>query len=235
MRAQRWINATDVWEFPFQPLQAFTPGTPNSILLPDYTGFANSTWWTITGNSSPLPVTLLDFYAKTLESKVRLHWTTASEIDNSHFDVERTLDNSSFEFIGRVKSQGTSNNLQEYDLWDNYPLMGTQYYYLRQYDYDGKLTSYGPVSATFSKDQFDIITTTVSPSENGLSVVFNYNSKQPYSYRIMDMTGRIIIAKDKNPAVEGINVIDINVSLAKGAYYIVLQNNEKVVSRKFFY
>jgi len=94
---------------------------------------------------------------------------------------------------------------------------------------------FGPVSARFNTDLFDIVTTSISSTDKGLTVVFNYNSTEPYSYRILDMTGRIIVAKDRNTAVEGLNVIDIDASLAKGVYHIILQNNSKVVSRKFFY
>jgi len=87
------MNAADLWEFPFQPGQMFVAGTPNSVQLLDYTDFSGSTWWTITGNSSPLPVTLVDFSGEKKDSKVLLRWTTASEVNSSHFDIERTADN----------------------------------------------------------------------------------------------------------------------------------------------
>jgi hypothetical protein len=235
MRAQRWMNVTDLWEFPFQPGQIFTVGTPNSIHLPDYTGFAGSTWWTITGDNSPLPVTLLDFHGEKVESKVRLLWTTASEINSSHFEIERTVDNSTFKLIDRVPSKGSGSNLQYYEAWDHTPLEGLQYYYLVQYDYDNQSQSFGPVLMRFDLDGFDIVTTIQKPSERGVTIAFHYDSDEPVSFRIMDMTGRLVYAQDKYQAVPGFNNIDMDVDLARGIYQIVLQNSEKVVTRKFFY
>ncbi|MDQ3051685.1 MAG: T9SS type A sorting domain-containing protein [Bacteroidota bacterium] len=235
MKAQRWNNATDIWEFPFYAAQTFTAGAPSSVKLDNYTAFDVSSWWTIVGQADPLPVSLLEFRAEKQIDKVKLIWSTSSEINNSHFEIERTVNHDDYDFVSRVESQGPGNNLREYHTYDMKPLNGVQYYYLRQVDYDGRTERFGPVSATFSSDIFDIVTTTISPTDRGLTVVFNYNSTEPYSYRIMDMTGRIIVAKDRNAAVDGMNVIDINADLAKGAYHIILQNNSKVVSRKFFY
>jgi hypothetical protein len=235
MSAQRWISATDLWEFPFIGGQTYTAGTPDQLQINDFSAFNVNSWWTIVGTTTPLPVSLLDFVAIPYKDKVQLRWTTASEINNSHFIVERTIDNTDFAFIGRVESRGPSTNLLHYETWDNSPVEGTQYYYLRQHDYNGRMESYGPVSATFSRDVFDIVTAVVSSTDKGLTVAFSYNTTEPYSYRIIDMTGRQIVAKDKNVAVPGYNVIDIDVSLARGVYQIILQNSEKTVSRKFFF
>ncbi|MBP9084401.1 MAG: T9SS type A sorting domain-containing protein, partial [Bacteroidia bacterium] len=68
-----------------------------------------------------------------------------------------------------------------------------------------------------------------------VTVVFNYNSNEPYKYSIGDMTGRTIVTKDNNPAEPGANVLDIEADLSKGVYQIVLQNSNKVVAKKFFY
>jgi hypothetical protein len=187
------------------------------------------------GQTTPLPVEMLEFTATPFKDRVRLNWTTGSEINNSHFIVERTVDNNDFSFIGRVESKGPSSGNLDYTAWDLNPVEGIQYYYLRQHDRDGQNESFGPVSAKFSKNLFEIVTATISSSENGLTVVFNYDTNEPFSYRIIDMTGRVVVAKDRNPGEPGINVIDIDATLAKGPYQIMLQNNDRVVSRKFFY
>jgi hypothetical protein len=52
---------------------------------------------------SIVPVEFLSFDAKRVNEKVNLTWVTASEINNSHFEVERSVDNNRFEQIGTVK------------------------------------------------------------------------------------------------------------------------------------
>jgi hypothetical protein len=243
MRVQRWVGT--FWErtiaaggtFPL-PGQAHSVATPaDGVLLPNtsYTMSAGGDWWTIVGEPAPLPVSLLSFTATPFKDKVRLDWATASEYNTSHFEIERTINSADFTYIGRLNSRGPSTSNLYYSLWDNDPVEGKQYYYLRQYDLDGSLATYGPVSATFTRDVFDIVNTTVSSSEMGINVVFNYNSDEPVNYRVMDMAGRVVAAQDRVAASPGLNVIDIDATLSKGAYQIIIINSEKSVARKFFY
>jgi hypothetical protein len=116
------------------------------------------------------------------------------------------------------------------------PVNGMQYYFLRQYDLDGKRTSYGPVGVNMrGASTFDIVTASVKPSIQGITVFFNYDSQEPYSYMVVDMQGRVIVKEDNQRAAEGLNILEINASLSKGVYQVVLQNSSKVVSRKLFY
>jgi hypothetical protein len=238
MRAQRWLNDSTKWEeFPFfHPTQTYTPGAlRDEVTVTNFSGAPLASWWVITGQSTPLPVTLLDFVAVPFKDKVKLQWSTSAELNASHYVVERTTDNEEFSFIGQVAANGTTSSRTDYNTWDMNPVEGIQYYYLRQYDRDGKMETYGPVSAKFTSDVFDIVTATVSSSEMGLTVVFNYDNNEPVSYRVLDMTGRIVASKNRIAATPGLNVIDIDAKLAQGAYQISIMNSEKTVSRKFFY
>jgi hypothetical protein len=240
LMGQRWVDdamsttSGPGWEYPF--LAGQTPGG-NVVTIPDITDFTSNIWWTIVRDVSPLPISLLDFTAKAVEEKVKIDWSTASETNNSHFIVERSVDNKDFTFIDRVESKGpNSTTLQSYTTWDNEPLMGIQYYYLTQYDRNGDKTTYGPVPVEFRSDLgFEITTAIVSPTNNGITVTFNYNSNEPYTYTVMDMLGQIVVTKANNPATPGLNVIDINTSLSKGVYQVVLQNSQQTVTRKLFY
>ena len=243
MRMQRWTGSE--WErtianggtFPL-PGQIHTIASPaDGVFLPStsYSMTAAGDWWTFVGEPTPLPVSLLNFTATPFKDRVRLDWTTASEYNTSHFEIERTLNHNDFLNLGRVSSRGPSSNNLDYRLWDNNPVEGKQFYYLRQYDVDGSLSTYGPVSATFTRDVFDIVNTTVSASEMGVNVVFSYNSDEPVNYRIIDMAGRTVASQNRVAATPGLNVIDIDAKLSKGAYQIIIMNSEKSVARKFFY
>ncbi len=232
MSAQRWLAPSAGWEYPFITGQAYAA---NTVTLTGFNSFSTNLWWTITQTSAPLPVSMLDFTSKTHVDKVKLTWETASEINSSHFIIERTTDQLNFDYIGRVESQGSSTSTLRYSIWDEQPLQGIQYYYLRQYDIDGAMKSYGPVSASFSRDGFDIVTATAVNAEQGLIVEFDYDSDEPYKYAVVDMLGKVIATQDKNVAQPGRNKIDIAVDLSQGVYQIILQNSEKVVSKKFYY
>ena len=87
-----------------------------------------------------LPVALKNFTAIKKSSASELSWTTASEINCDGFEIERSLDGNRFSKIGNIKSKstnGNSNTTLQYYFQDSKPLIGTNYYRLKQMDIDG--------------------------------------------------------------------------------------------------
>jgi len=85
---------------------------------------------------TPLAVELLTFEAKAMEQKVALEWVTATELNSSHFDVERSGDNDTWEKVDMVHAAGNSQLAIRYATTDPAPLPGTSYYRLRMVDVD---------------------------------------------------------------------------------------------------
>lgn len=92
----------------------------------------------VADNGITLPVELLNFTATVSEQfKVRLDWATATEINSSHFVVERSTNGSDFATVAKVPAQGASNSTQAYHALDQLPASGVYYYRLQQVDLDG--------------------------------------------------------------------------------------------------
>lgn len=89
-------------------------------------------------NTNVLPVELLDFYAEKQNEYIRLNWQTATEINNSHFDVEWSTDGLDFEKIGEIAGNGTTTETHFYNFLHKNPANGINYYRLRQVDFDGQ-------------------------------------------------------------------------------------------------
>jgi hypothetical protein len=87
--------------------------------------------------SSPLDVDLINFYGSSTKSNVELNWVTASEINNSHFKVLKSIDGHTFQVIGRVEGAGNSASIQKYSFQDKL-VKARQYYKLKQLDFDGQ-------------------------------------------------------------------------------------------------
>lgn len=99
-----------------------------------------------------IPVDFIFFSAeREIQSSV-LSWATASELNNSHFEIERRIGDGPFEVIGRVKGNGTTTREIEYNFTDDRPGKGLNYYRLAQYDYDGSSTYSDIVSLDFSSE-----------------------------------------------------------------------------------
>ncbi|MCB0707619.1 MAG: T9SS type A sorting domain-containing protein [Saprospiraceae bacterium] len=86
----------------------------------------------------PLPVELLAFEGTVENGGIHLIWTTVSEQNNAHFQVERSSDGIAFDLIGQINGAGTSMDENNYDFLDLNPLPGWNYYRLRQVDFNGR-------------------------------------------------------------------------------------------------
>lgn len=93
--------------------------------------------------SVPLPVELVSFSASIIGAGVELSWSTASELNNSGFDVQRSTDGVNFTSLGFVRGNGTTTSTSNYTFVDEmlrnayYPVV---YYRLKQVDYTGEFT-----------------------------------------------------------------------------------------------
>ncbi|UOR04984.1 T9SS type A sorting domain-containing protein [Hymenobacter aerilatus] len=91
-----------------------------------------------------LPVELASFTAQVRGTAVLLAWSTASEKNNDHFVVERSIDGYAFQPLATVQGAGTTAAPTRYTSTDAHPLIGRSYYRLKQVDLDGS-AHYAPV------------------------------------------------------------------------------------------
>ncbi len=86
----------------------------------------------------PFPVEFLDFEGKSVDEKtVQLSWITASELNNSGFEIQRSTATHTWETLGSIEGAGTSAALQTYTFTDsNFPTQRIAYR-LKQIDFDG--------------------------------------------------------------------------------------------------
>lgn len=95
---------------------------------------------------SPLPIELISFLCQTDNTDIKLNWSTATELNNNYFDILRSVDAINWVKIGQIQGFGTTITQHDYEFIDNFPLLGTNYYQLKQVDYNGNYT-YSPITA----------------------------------------------------------------------------------------
>ncbi|MFZ2866061.1 MAG: C25 family cysteine peptidase [Ignavibacteriaceae bacterium] len=108
-----------------------------------------------------IPVELVSFEAAVEEQSVRLTWETATELNNSGFEVERSSDGKVFGKIGFIKGIGTTTDKHQYSYIDGgLTGKGKYYYRLKQLDFDGKENyssvievDYSAIPSSFSLSQ----------------------------------------------------------------------------------
>ena len=91
--------------------------------------------------SSILPVGFLSFQAINCQtSNICLNWSTAFELNNDHFAIERSTDANNWKVIEEIKGAGNSSTHINYSAIDPHPNPGKNYYRIKQIDFDGKFS-----------------------------------------------------------------------------------------------
>lgn len=92
-------------------------------------------------SAQTLPVAISSFSATLVNKKVQVKWSTSTEVNNSSFEIEKSVNGKDFSSIGTVASKarnGNSTSTLEYSFEDSKPFAGNNYYRLKQIDRDGK-------------------------------------------------------------------------------------------------
>lgn len=219
-------NSTAAITFRLYPYQAEAAagtwgpgdGTGNDIVVNGSTGDA------------PLPISLVSFTATKLSEKVKVKWTTATEINNDKFIIERSVSGEDYEFVAEVKGAGNSKEINKYEIIDANPLKGTSYYRLTQVDYDGRSETFAPVAVKMDAKSMEVIAKSAEQGTINLNV-FSPNAGEG-TLVIRDLSGRTIVS-EKIILTEGYQNFNINShNLQGGIHLIQLVNGSEVVVKK---
>ncbi len=167
----------------------------------------------IVGNNTVvLPVKLLSFKAQTVGKVVKLNWTTASEINNDYFDVEKSADGIFFNSISTQKGAGNSTTQNNYKSFDLTPNNGTNYYRLKQVDFNGESSYSSIIAVQFLEEKEPVLI----QNNNSINIKNNFNNVTVYLY---DISGRLMLKTNKS-------TINTN-KLSKGIYTLRILSNTK--------
>jgi hypothetical protein len=229
--AQNWVGTT--WAVPTGSGPGVLAGTAVVSIPAQALGTASP--WVLSNISAPLPVELLYFAGKLKDRTVFLDWSTATEINNAFFEVQRSKDNEAFEVIDIVNGSGNSTIVQSYKSIDEKPYDGISYYRLRQVDYDGVFTYSESVSVDMnSNNKFDFVFASSVQSKEEVMVGYISGNDEPVTVHVTDAMGNAITNDVVYPQ-EGFNKSNIAMPhLSSGIYFITLANSTFSASKKFF-
>ncbi len=150
------------------------------------------------GPITPLPVELLTFNGSPNPEGVILKWSTASEKNNDHFDIERSLNGQQFEKVGQVRGSGNSKTEHEYTFIDKQPASGVNYYRLNQIDFDGT-NAYSKIIRINATDRSKDLTVQLNPNpcrgENCVVQLKGFSGNNQVSIELRDITGRLVFSQ----------------------------------------
>lgn len=196
----------------------------------DFTAFSSF----VVGETSVIPVELVNFKAKYTSNSNTLTWQTASERNAQQFDIQRSSDGvSNWMNIGTVKAQGNSQALLNYQFADETPLQ-LSYYRLRTLDFDSKAQVSKTVSINRKANGKLSMGSISSLYTEGGTLTFDINliERANLNISLTDVAGRTVLTKNY-ATVEGNNQIQLNTTgLAKGVYVINIADGQSSVAVK---
>jgi hypothetical protein len=228
VKMQRYNKPTNSWDFAL-PGQVFANTTTRTVMVPGITKFS---WWgggNDASNNNPLPIELTTFKASCDGNEVRVNWTTATEVNNDYFTVQRSTDLVTFDNIAVVEGAGNSNTARNYDAVDYSPVDGIAYYRLVQTDYNGQTETFNPVAVTCSSKPIDAVTVYPNPAQNELHVNINLSGDDQGTLVVYNHLGQQTFARAIN-AGKGFNNYTLDVSgFAAGQYFVSINLGSRVL------
>ncbi len=181
-----------------------------------------------------VPVELIKFSGRLKNQQTLLNWSTASEINNAGFSVEKSMNGVDYTAIGFVKAQSQNSGIRTYDFTDaavskDQPIT---YYRLKQMDNDGTYT-YSPVVAIKQNSgKLALNAAYPMPITEGVTLDFSTNKAGKITVILTDILGKVV-KTDLISANEGSNTVPLNVAnLAKGTYILTLNDGETSVNQR---
>ncbi len=171
-------------------------------------------------NNGTLPVSFSLFTANVNGINVETRWQTATELNTSHFIIQRSTDGGSFTDIGTVKAIGSGAN--GYQFTDNKPTQGINYYRLKSVDKDGGFSYSKIVSVQFTVNS-NQLSVFPNPSKDKVTVLGNHIA----SVQVVDNLGRVLkIVSFKDAS----NPVLTLAGMAAGVYHLRVQTTDGKVS-----
>ncbi|MFK7947394.1 MAG: fibronectin type III domain-containing protein, partial [Saprospiraceae bacterium] len=173
---------------------------------------------------APLPVELTYFTAKAENANNLLQWQTASEENNSHFEVERSTDGINFETIGQVAGNGTTFETSNYSFVDEQPEL-VSYYRLRQVDFDGNY-EYSKIEVV-ERNQIGNTQVTLYPIpvRDVLMIDYESTTAETMTITIVDVTGRVVMTREFT-AAKGENTYRLDMTtFVAGTYFVQIKSS----------
>jgi hypothetical protein len=182
-----------------------------------------------------VPVELASFSASISGSDILLKWTTATEVNNLGFEVQKKFNDNEFRTISFVTGAGTITEKKEYNFIDKNVSSGIISYRLKQIDLDGTFSLSDEVQVNLIlPGEFSLQQNYPNPFNPATSITFSLLEAGNVSLKVYNIIGEIAATVINNELMEpGSYKFSIDLQgLSSGTYIYVLTQGEKVLSKK---
>jgi len=184
------------------------------------------------GTGTALPVELVNFEGLFQDDRVLLSWQTASELNATWYQIERSPDGLNWVNIGKVVAQGNSNQDHDYTFTDRTPF-SLGYYRLRMEDLDGTFEYSPVVSVSIKTKDFLLKNLYPNPASTALTLQIFSPAEGEIHLKITDVSGTIRHTERIYTPINFFNkILDVS-ELEPGIYFIEVSIDGKRSVHRF--
>ncbi|MDY0082504.1 MAG: choice-of-anchor J domain-containing protein [Ignavibacteriaceae bacterium] len=195
-------------------------------------------WWWVVDNVSVyawdfVPVELTSFTATADNNNVTLNWTTATELNNSGFQVERN-NGGDYQVVGFVAGHGTSTNVHNYSFMDQNLEAGTYTYRLKQIDLDGTFEYSNAVEVEVSGlREYTLGQNYPNPFNPSTTINFSLATDSKVSLKIFNVLGQEVAALINGQMSAGSQKVSFDASSLNSGVYFYRLDADGIDGQKF--
>ncbi len=226
----------------YSPLSQFPDYFPfNSELVNEVRWYLTGTSQTQSGfvlftdNSGGVPVELVSFTAESIENEIQLKWTTATELNNLGFEIERKTDEENWRTINFIKGKGTTTEFQDYLFIDDlFGVTATKLYYrLKQVDFSGVYEYSEEIEVVRAPVSFCLEQNYPNPVNPITTISYQIPHQEFVTLKVYDVLGNEIgtLVNEEKPSGEFEVQFDAT-GLPSGIYFYQLKTSSFVQTRK---
>lgn len=185
----------------------------------------------LNGSASSRSAAQLNFTAFRQDRKVDLQWLTNTGWRNDHFELERSIDGINFKTLRSVANTDETDDLEYYENEDLQPVLGTNYYRLKQVYKDGtfEYTDIQQVDFSINLDAFSMYP---NPAKDELFLNLKEYIGKSATIRLVNNFGQILETRK----LDRIDQATFSLPLKKapsGFYSVTIQiDGYKIINRK---
>jgi hypothetical protein len=184
--------------------------------------------------SEIVPVELTSFTATTNGKEVILNWSTATELNNQLFEVQRSFEGSDFATVGFVNGKGTTTERQDYSYSDEVFTNGKYSYRLKQIDYLGSYEYSDVVEVDFRTfNSYLLERCYPNPFNPTTTIGFGIQNKSNVKITILNAIGEEVAVVLNEEREAGFHQVEFNAAgLPSGVYFYQLKAGEFISTKK---
>ncbi|MCF8297339.1 MAG: T9SS type A sorting domain-containing protein [Saprospiraceae bacterium] len=179
-----------------------------------------------------LPIQLISFNANKNNQNIELFWSTASEINNEFFTIERSNDAENFEIVKTVEGAGNSNEIINYSEIDESPLNGISYYRLKQTDFNGDFTYSEIVAVENTTDNLSLKIQNIYSNSNSINFIISNPNLENLSYELINILGEVLFSSKVDCVIEKSKIVVNTEGLSHGIYFIKISGEKETIVEK---